>query len=188
MSVTHTDSRRRVLWTAAITAAVAAAVVWAQPPGLPLWSTIDSGGGRIGGGGFSLVGSVGQFDAGRSTGGAFALRGGYIGGGGHVTAVDPPDDSAPVPVFRFHPVTPNPFNPSTAIAFDLPKADRVSLRIYNVRGQLVDTLVNAEVPAGRYRHVWRGTDLRGQEVASGVYLVSFNSSEHHIRRKITLVR
>jgi hypothetical protein len=65
---------------------------------------------------------------------------------------------------------PNPFNPSTTMMFALPKAGEVSLKIYNLRGQLVATLHQGAIAAGRHQMVWDGRDARGQQVATGVYV------------------
>ncbi len=65
---------------------------------------------------------------------------------------------------------PNPFNPQTQISFDLPSAGPASLRVYDLSGRLVATLVDAPLTAGSHSATWDGTDLNGQAVASGVYL------------------
>ncbi len=65
---------------------------------------------------------------------------------------------------------PNPFNPTTTISYQIPEAGRVSLRIYNMLGQLVRTLVDREVVAGKHSIVWDGRNERGEFVATGVYL------------------
>ncbi len=64
---------------------------------------------------------------------------------------------------------PNPFNPTTTIAYSLPEASHVRLDIYNVKGQLVKTLINGEMPAGMHSVVWDGRDSNNTAVASGVY-------------------
>ncbi|MDP2983644.1 MAG: Ig-like domain-containing protein [Candidatus Latescibacter sp.] len=64
---------------------------------------------------------------------------------------------------------PNPFNPTTIIAFRIPEASWVTLSIYNILGQEVKTLVNSRMNAGRYSVVWDATDSRGATVTSGVY-------------------
>ncbi|MCK4539408.1 MAG: T9SS type A sorting domain-containing protein, partial [Candidatus Krumholzibacteria bacterium] len=64
---------------------------------------------------------------------------------------------------------PNPFNPATTLKFDLALKGHVSLKIYNVAGQLVRTLVSEERDAGRYNEVWDGRSNSGSKVASGVY-------------------
>jgi hypothetical protein len=65
---------------------------------------------------------------------------------------------------------PNPFNPSTTIAYTLPVASTVSIRIFNVVGQEIATLVNAQTAAGRFDAVWNGRNESGAQVASGVYI------------------
>lgn len=65
---------------------------------------------------------------------------------------------------------PNPFNPSTTIMYSMPKPGHLLLNVYNVRGQLVKTLINGNRPAGADQAVvWDGTDAQGASVASGVY-------------------
>ena len=65
---------------------------------------------------------------------------------------------------------PNPFNPSTMIPFQLPVATHVRLDVFNVLGQHVATLVDAERPAGSHAAKWDATDAAGQAMAAGVYL------------------
>jgi hypothetical protein len=65
---------------------------------------------------------------------------------------------------------PNPFNPATRIVYTVPRAGHLSLKVYDVRGMLVRTLVDDRVPAGADQvAVWDGTDDGGAAVSSGVY-------------------
>jgi len=64
---------------------------------------------------------------------------------------------------------PNPFNPATRIDYALPEAAKVELKVYNLLGQEVRTLVDYEQPAGMHQIVWDGTDASGNGVASGLY-------------------
>jgi hypothetical protein len=64
---------------------------------------------------------------------------------------------------------PNPFNPVTEIDYTLKKPARVTLQIYNVRGQQVKTLVNEYQSTGFYGIVWDGKNAEGKKVASGIY-------------------
>jgi hypothetical protein len=64
---------------------------------------------------------------------------------------------------------PNPFNPSTTIQYALPKQSRVTLRIYSILGTEVATLVDEVQDAKYYRVTWKGTNVNGVSVASGVY-------------------
>ncbi len=65
---------------------------------------------------------------------------------------------------------PNPFNPTTTIEYALPTAANVTLRVYNMLGQEIASLVNETRPAGFMQVVWNGRDSRGAQVASGTYL------------------
>ena len=88
---------------------------------------------------------------------------------------------------------PNPFNPSTTIAFELRPEYQVSeihasVKIYNLRGQLVKTLIDALLPPGRYEVIWDGRDCGGKKVASGIYLYSLKTSQGQTTRKMILLK
>ena len=71
---------------------------------------------------------------------------------------------------------PNPFNPSTAIEFSVPVNSDVTLRIYNLLGEVVTTLVNEETSAGHYSVVWNGNDNTGNQVTSGIYFYEMKAA------------
>ena len=71
--------------------------------------------------------------------------------------------------FALHQNFPNPFNPQTNIPYDLAESGDVVLRIYNLLGQEVRTLVRERQQAGRYTIQWSGMDDRGVSVSSGIY-------------------
>ncbi len=82
---------------------------------------------------------------------------------------------------------PNPFNPSTVIEYALPKRTHVLLQVFNSRGQLVTTLVNAEQTANVHRVTWNGTNARGEKVVSGVYFCRLQAGAiRQVRRMILL--
>lgn len=83
---------------------------------------------------------------------------------------------------------PNPFNPSTEIAFELPTAGRVRLAIHDLRGRLVRVLVDGELEAGRQSAMWDGRDESGRSMASGVYTYRLDSAAETQQRTMTLVR
>ncbi|NOX19304.1 MAG: T9SS type A sorting domain-containing protein [Chlorobi bacterium] len=83
---------------------------------------------------------------------------------------------------------PNPFNPSTTIEFGLPEASFVSIRIYNMLGQEVNTLVSSDFNAGTYRTVWNGTDNSGNKVASGTYIYRVTSGKNAATKKLILLK
>ena len=69
---------------------------------------------------------------------------------------------------------PNPFNPTTTINYSLKENTKVSLNIYNIKGQLVKTLVNEVLPAGEHSIIWDGSDSNGNQVSSGIYFYKLN--------------
>ena len=71
---------------------------------------------------------------------------------------------------------PNPFNPSTTIAFSLVTNSTVKLDIYDVMGRKVRSLVDGNKSAGYYSVVWNGKDESGRQIASGMYLYRFTAS------------
>ena len=83
---------------------------------------------------------------------------------------------------------PNPFNPATTINFDIRKKGHVSLKIYNVAGQLVKTMVNEVMDAGSYTKDWKGTNNIGANVASGIYFYRMESESFSATRKMVLLR
>jgi hypothetical protein len=87
-----------------------------------------------------------------------------------------------------YPNYPNPFNPATTIRFDLYEAGNVRLAVYNVRGQLVRTLVSGAQPAGHNDVTWDGLDDRGRTVASGVYVYRLETGDYVSSRKMVLLK
>lgn len=83
---------------------------------------------------------------------------------------------------------PNPFNPDTSIIYGLGKAGPVSLEVYNIRGQRVRKLVDAEQQEGWYKLIWDGSDDRQQSLPSGVYYLRLNAEGKHYLRKTTLMK
>ena len=90
---------------------------------------------------------------------------------------------------------PNPFNPSTTIPFKVGSLKSgvgspllTSLKIYNILGQLVRTLVNDEKLPGNYQVAWDGKDQRGNLVSSGIYFYQLRAGDYQETKKMSLVR
>jgi hypothetical protein len=83
---------------------------------------------------------------------------------------------------------PNPFNPRTTIAFDIPERSSVTLRVYGVDGREVAALVNEPRDAGAYEVLWDGTDDRGADAASGVYFYVLDAGGRRLSEKMVLMR
>ena len=82
---------------------------------------------------------------------------------------------------------PNPFNPSTIIPYQLPTAGRVRLEVFNILGQHLTTLVDAERAAGVYTAQWDGTDKLGRAMGAGVYIYRLRSGSMTESRRMVLV-
>ncbi len=109
----------------------------------------------------------------------------YLALGGN--PVQPPTDvpAAGTPTVS---VYPNPFNPKTRIDYTLPTRERLLLRIYDLRGQLVRTLVDEPVDAGPGHVFWEGTDADGRAVAAGVYFCEARAGDWSRVHKLTLLK
>ncbi len=83
---------------------------------------------------------------------------------------------------------PNPFNPTTAISYQLSAVSDVALKIYDVLGKEVRTLVNQGQTAGQHVVQWDGTDQHGWHVASGVYYYRLTTPNGSITKKAVLVK
>ena len=83
---------------------------------------------------------------------------------------------------------PNPFNPITKMYYSLPKRSLVSVKVYNMLGQEVVTLLNKEQSFGRYSISWNGRDSFGKEVSSGVYFAEIRASNKRRINKMLLMK
>ncbi len=83
---------------------------------------------------------------------------------------------------------PNPFNPGTLIQYQLPENSKVRLTIYNLLGQKVRTLVDAELEAGYKSIYWDGRDDLGRNVAAGVYLYELVAGSFVSTKKMVLMK
>jgi len=81
---------------------------------------------------------------------------------------------------------PNPFNPSTLVAFSLPRDGAVELDVVDVRGHLVRTLHSGVLPAGRHELTWDGKDAAGHGMASGVYFARLRHDGQELTHKMLL--
>ena len=82
---------------------------------------------------------------------------------------------------------PNPFNPITNLDFSIPKRSNVTLRVFNMMGQEVITLINEKKSYGNYSISWNGLDSKGVNVASGVYFAELrNRNERRITKMLLM--
>ncbi len=85
-------------------------------------------------------------------------------------------------------VYPNPFNPRTTVEFSVPTAGPVAVRIFDIHGKQVATLVDASMAPGVYRVHWDGTDAGGSDVASGVYFAQMQSRSGRDSARLLLLK
>ncbi len=83
---------------------------------------------------------------------------------------------------------PNPFNPNTEIKYQLPEGSRVVLKIYNVMGQAVVTLMDKDLKAGYYTATWDARDAGGQQVSAGIYFCTMQAGEFSQTVKMVLLK
>ena len=95
----------------------------------------------------------------------------------------------PVPTeFALHNNYPNPFNPTTTIAYDLPQDGTVRLIIYDVMGREVTRLVNGFTPAGYHNVRWDARNALGEQVSAGVYFYHLQSGAYVKTQKMVLLK
>ncbi|MDO9390258.1 MAG: T9SS type A sorting domain-containing protein [bacterium] len=83
---------------------------------------------------------------------------------------------------------PNPFSGNTTISFSLPASGNVSLKVYNVAGQLVKTICDEQRPAGVQKITWNGNDESGNKVSNGIYLYRLVTKDQNQTKKVMVLR
>ncbi len=113
-----------------------------------------------------------------------------VGSGWQPTAVkEPVDQPLGQPMrFKLHQNHPNPFNASTVIPFALPRAEKVRIKIYDLLGREVKTLVQKQFTAGEHRIKWNGDDELGRVLPSGLYVVKLQAGNFVATGKVLLLR
>ncbi len=89
---------------------------------------------------------------------------------------------------KLYPNQPNPFNPATAIRYDVPAAGHVTIDVINIMGQKVATLVDQIKSPGSYETLWNGIADDGRKVSSGIYLYIMRSGDYLETRKMMLLK
>jgi len=98
------------------------------------------------------------------------------------------DIQAKVSSFRLMQNYPNPFNPTTTIQYEVIQNGHVSLKIYNLTGELVRTLVNTEQAAGIYNQTWDGLDYNGKKLPSGLYIYRYITNDFVKSKKMMMLK
>ena len=98
------------------------------------------------------------------------------------------DDMLSPQTYALHQNYPNPFNPETSISYDLASEGLVSIKIHDLRGTLIKTLVNDVQPSGYKTIKWDGTNDRGQKVSAGLYLYRIDAEGFTDTKKMALLK
>jgi hypothetical protein len=109
----------------------------------------------------------------------------YVPGGGDIAETIKP------PVYQGYDLSqnlPNPFANSTRIDFSIPIGSYVDIKIYNITGSLVKTLISEDCTASRHSIVWDGTNNEGEILASGVYLYRMKTDEFETTKRMILIK
>ena len=99
-------------------------------------------------------------------------------------AVDPGDTPSRLLLHAAYPV---PFDRSTRLAFDLPRAAYVTLRVHDVSGRIVATMISEWRPAGRYSASWDGLDDSGRSLPPGVYMATLDAGAQRQNTRLVLI-
>ncbi|MCE5248662.1 T9SS type A sorting domain-containing protein [bacterium] len=83
---------------------------------------------------------------------------------------------------------PNPFNPTTTISFAIPEQSNVELRIYDILGRHVNTLVSGAYAPGNYAVRWNATDMYGNAVSNGVYFYTIHAGNYHATKRMLFIK
>ena len=108
-----------------------------------------------------------------------------------VADVDDEDEQSGIRSFRLSQNSPNPFNPTTSIEFSVPggaNATHATLRIYNLLGKKVRTLVDEPKEAGSHEVIWDGKDEKSKDVSSGIYFYVLEVGDFRESKKMTLLK
>jgi hypothetical protein len=90
--------------------------------------------------------------------------------------------------FKLNQNYPNPFNKNTIIDYSLMNPAHVTLKVFNLRGEVVAILVDQPQTVGSHQVTWHGDNSRGEEVASGIYFYQLTAGDRHQTRKLVLLK
>ena len=102
--------------------------------------------------------------------------------------VDEFDEPEPLFINEMQGAYPNPFNPSTRINYSLKENQRVTISVYNIKGQKVITLFDGVQDRGAHHIIWNGVDQRGRATATGIYFVRMQTKGYQKVQKVLLMK
>lgn len=147
------------------------------------WSLFSSGFSRHQTPSFALLSSVGETFVGFSRTDSTSIHSGSLSPNSlFITDVEPGADQLPR-MFVLYQNYPNPFNPNTTIRYDLPQASFVTLRVYDILGQQILTVVDEDQPAGIHL-----ASVSLSNLTSGIYFYRIHAGEYVTTRKFVLLK
>jgi hypothetical protein len=152
-------------------------------------SVFGNGGAMVSDSSYHLVGTVGQPVISEAQNSSHSNHVGFWYLRRHPVIAG--DEQTPISVpmeYRLEQNYPNPFNPETEIRFQLPQAGLVVIKIFNILGEEIRTLADAQYDAGYHRVRWDGKDKNGKSVASGVYLYQLRAGRFSQVKKMSFIR
>ena len=146
-------------------------------------SVISGGGVTTSNANYSVNSTVGEVFIGKSTNAINQQQSGfwYVYQQQIITAVE--DEETMPTEFRLEQNYPNPFNPATKIKFAVPERSNVIVKVYDITGSEVITLINMEMEAG-----WHSLHFNAIGIASGVYIIRMNAGSYISTKKMMLLR
>jgi hypothetical protein len=106
----------------------------------------------------------------------------------YITDVDDENNLERTITFELYQNYPNPFNPVTTIKYNIPSGTNVNIKIYDLMGKEIATLVNTYKPAGLHSITWDGKDKTGRELSSGIYYYQVRAGNQSQIRKMALIK
>lgn len=176
----HENPMKRLAFILSLFLLLAAGPMFSQEVA---WSLFSSGFSRYQAPSFALLSSVGETFVGFSRTDSTSVRSGSLSPNVlFITDVESGVEGLPG-TFVLYQNYPNPFNPSTTIRYDLPKASFVTLRIYDIRGQQILTVVDEDRPAGIHL-----ANVSLSNLSSGIYFYRIHAGEYVTTRKFVLLK
>ncbi len=153
------------------------------------WSSFGTAGGNYLNNNSKHIVSIGQPLIGESIGNNIKISGGFLVHkifNSHISALNNPGSVFSHPVnYTLYQNYPNPFNPTTTIKYEIPEAKHVTLQIFDILGNEVETLVNKEQPAGSYKAKFA---VGNKQLASGIYLYKLQAGSFIQTKKMVLLK
>lgn len=147
------------------------------------WSSFGGGSGISNSGNSVITSSVGISFSGSSANGSSSILSGFLTNYS-IIITDIKDDHQIIPtVYKLNQNYPNPFNPSTIINYQIPEEGFITLKVYDIIGKEVKTLINENKPAGSYNVKFDASDL-----SSGIYIYRIRANNFVQSRKMLLIK